>query len=320
MNGNPTKVTLIAGGVGGAKLAEGFAALPDIDLTIIGNVADDDEFHGLWVSPDIDTIIYSLSGLINREQGWGLADEGLRALAMLETLGQETWMTLGDKDLGLHIYRTMRRRSGERPTAITQDIARKLGIQTQIVLPTDDVVKTRVRTDQGWISFQEYFVKEKCQPAVKELTFEGIDNAGLTTEAAQAVANAELIIIAPSNPLVSIAPILNIQNLRQLIGKANAPVFAVSPLIDGKVVKGPADRMMSALGLRADSVGIAHFYREMLDRLYIDHADRPLFDEIKDCGIEPVCSDVMMHDLEDKKRMASQLLSDFLSLSKVQAA
>ena len=197
------------GGMRGPEFAENvFAALEQVDLTVIGNVADDEAFHGLWVSPDIDTLTYSLAGLINREQGWGVADEGLRALDVLKTLGQDTWMTLGDRDLGLHIYRTMRRAAGDRPSQIAQDIAVQFGVTAQIVLPTDDTIQTRVQTDAGWISFQEYFVREKCVPDVRALQFDGIEAARPTPEALTAIKNANLIVIAPSNPLVSIAPIL----------------------------------------------------------------------------------------------------------------
>ena len=159
-----TRVTLLAGGVGGAKLAEGLAGVPEISLTVIGNVADDEEFHGLWVSPDIDTMLYTLSGRVNRDQGWGLADESNRALEMLNCLGANTWMFLGDRDFGLHIYRTERLRRGDRPSDIVADIRSKFGINSKILLPTDARVQTRVLTDGGWLSFQEYFVRERCQP------------------------------------------------------------------------------------------------------------------------------------------------------------
>ena len=195
------KVTLLAGGVGGATRAEGFAALDDVALTVIGNIADDEEFHGLWISPDIDTMIYSLAGLVNRDQGWGVADEAGRALSVLDTLGADTWMYLGDRDLGLHIYRTERLRRGDRPSDIVRDVAERFGVEARILLPSDDRVRTRVKTADGWLSFQEYFVREKCRPEVEALTYAGIDEARPTPEALAALAQADLIVIAPSNPL-----------------------------------------------------------------------------------------------------------------------
>ena len=320
MSGVRTKVTLLAGGVGGAKMAEGLAALDDADLSIIGNIADDDEFHGLWVSPDIDTLTYTLAGLINREQGWGVADESTRALDTLNVLGCETWMTLGDRDFGLHIYRTNRRRLGDRPSDIARDVAQRFGVKPQILLPSDDVVQTRVKTDAGWISFQEYFVREQCQPEISGLDYVGLEAAKVTDEAAEAIGSADLIVLAPSNPLVSIDPILKIDDIRERVIAAEAPVFAVSPLIAGKVVKGPADRMMTALGLRADAVGVAEHYAGLVDRLYIDHADAALTSQIEQNGMRCAVAPIVMKDLDDKARLARQLLDDFTARSQERAA
>ena len=303
-----TKVTLLAGGVGGAKMAEGLAALPDVALSVIGNVADDDSFHGLWVSPDIDTLTYSLADVIDRQQGWGVADEGHRALETLKTLGADTWMSLGDRDFGLHIYRTQRRLKGDRPSDITCDVARAFGVSAEILLPTDDQVQTRVRADAGWLSFQEYFVRERCAPDVRELSFDGITQAKPTPEALAAIISADLIVIAPSNPLVSIAPILGIPGIGEAVQSARAPKVAVSPFIAGKVVKGPADRMMAALGERADAVGVAQRYRDVMDALFIDHVDAALAPEIQTIGPTPICSAILMRDLKDKTRMAREIV------------
>ncbi len=303
------KLTLIAGGVGGAKMAEGFAALPQVDLTVIGNVADDAEFHGLWVSPDIDTMIYTLGGVINRTQGWGLEDEGRRALDTLTTLGEDTWMFLGDRDFGLHIHRTRRIAAGDRRSAIAADIAHAFGVSAQIVLPTDDLVQTRVRTDQGWLGFQEYFVRERCAPEVREVVFDGIDTARPTPEALTALSEADLIVIAPSNPLVSVAPILGIPGLRAAVAAAPAPVIAVSPLIAGKVVKGPADRMLASLGHRQDAVGVAALYADIADQMVIDHSDAGLAAEIAGLGLTPSTTDILMRDAADKARLAGEILA-----------
>lgn len=305
------RVTLLAGGVGGAKMAEGFANLPDIALTVIGNIADDQDFHGLWVSPDIDTMLYTLSGRINRDQGWGVADEGRRALDTLAELGADTWMFLGDRDFGLHIYRTERLGQGHRPTDITLDIAKQFGIKSRILLPTDEKVQTQVCTEQGWLSFQDYFVRLRCEPSVNALHFEGIDAAKPTQEALSALKNADLIVIAPSNPLVSIAPILEIEGIVEAMRAASAPVYAVSPLIAGKVVKGPADRMMASLGLRPNTLGIAEHYAGILDLFFADTADRAYATQIDHLGARAVFTDILMPDRAAKTRLAGHIVNIF---------
>ena len=312
-----TRVTLMAGGVGGAKLAEGLAEIPEISLTVIGNVGDDEEFHGLWVSPDIDTMLYTLSGRVNRDQGWGLADESNRALEMLNCLGANTWMFLGDRDFGLHIYRTERLRSGDRPSDILADIASKFGINSKIVLPTDARVQTRVLTDGGWLSFQEYFVRERCQPEVLELSYNGLESSKITPEAEQALMETELIVIAPSNPLVSILPILKIPGFHTVLQKATAPILAVSPLIAGKALKGPADRMLTSLNYRADAVGVAHFYENIAAHFLMDSNDVELSDEVSKLGMKPYTADILMPDLAGKVRVSHEILEIYKTISRV---
>ncbi|MEM7423404.1 MAG: 2-phospho-L-lactate transferase [Pseudomonadota bacterium] len=315
----PRAVTLIAGGVGGAKMAEGFAALPDVALSVIGNVADDAEFHGLWVSPDIDTLTYTLAGSIDRTQGWGVADEGRRALETLASLGEDTWMFLGDRDFGLHIHRTARLRRGERRATIAADIARALGVVPRIILPTDDIVQTHVRTDAGWLGFQEYFVRERCAPDVREIVFDGMESARPTQEALNAIGDADLIVIAPSNPLVSVAPILGVPGLRSAIADADALCVAISPLIAGKVVKGPADRMLASLGHRQDAVGVAALYADIADVMVIDGADTELLPEIEALGVKAQATDILMRDAADKTRLAGKIM-DTANLMALEAA
>jgi len=312
-----TRVTLLAGGVGGAKLAEGLAEIHEVSLTVIGNVADDEEFHGLWVSPDIDTMLYTLSGRINRDQGWGLADESNRALEMLNCLGVDTWMFLGDRDFGLHIYRTERLRNGDRPSDIVADISSQFGLNTKIVLPTDSRVQTRVLTDGGWLSFQEYFVRERCQPEVLELSYNGLESSKITPEAEQALMETELIVIAPSNPLVSILPILKIPGFHTVLQKATAPILAVSPLIAGKALKGPADRMLTSLNYRADAVGVAHFYENIAAYFLMDSNDVELSDEVSKLGMKPYTADILMPDLASKVRVAHEILEIYKTISRV---
>lgn len=307
-------VLLLAGGVGGAKLAEGLAAIEDINLSIIGNIADDEIFHGLWVSPDIDTLTYSLSGLVNRQQGWGLSDEGSRALEMLKLLGNDTWMFLGDKDFGLHIHRTNRLRQGYSRSEIASEIAKSLGVRVPLLLPTDDVVQTRLKTDKGWILFQDYFVRQQCAPEVLDIRFEGVEQALAHPKALQAIAQADLIIIAPSNPLLSIAPILAIPGIKDALKDAKAPKLAVSPLIAGKVFKGPADKVMKSLGLEPSVIGVADHYRDLIDRIVIDDQDCEATVEIETMGIACGLDDISMRDQADKIRLAQSILTNHASL------
>ena len=314
-----TRVTLLAGGVGGAKLAEGLAEIHEVSLTVIGNVADDEEFHGLWVSPDIDTMLYTLSGRVNRDQGWGLADESNRALEMLNCLGVNTWMFLGDRDFGLHIYRTERLRNGDRPSDIVADISSQFGLNTKIVLPTDSRVQTRVLTDGGWLSFQEYFVRERCQPEVLELSYNGLESSKITPEAEQALMETELIVIAPSNPLVSILPILKIPGFQAALQETAVPILAVSPLISGKALKGPADRMLASLNYRADAVGVANFYENIANYYLMDANDVKLSDEVSELGMKPYTADILMPNLAGKVRVAQEILEIYQTVNQVES-
>jgi len=302
------KITLLAGGVGGAKMAEGFAALQNVDLSIIGNIADDDEFHGLRVSPDIDTITYTLSGLINRKQGWGIKNEGLRALNMLQKLGNKTWMTLGDTDFGLHIYRTQKLLEGWNPSDIAKDISKKLGIKAKIILPTDDKIRTQIKTNEGWISFQEYFVKRKCAPKILDLKYSGIEKAKINLDAIKAIESADFLVIAPSNPLVSIKPIIDIPHFKKFLKNKRKKVIAVSPIISGRTVKGPANRMLKQLGYKSDAFAALNFYKDICDNFVIDVSDKNLKDRFKKTGQSCHMSYILMNSLKDKKSLAQTLI------------
>ena len=303
------KIVLIAGGVGGAKLAEGLNSIKDINLTIIGNIADDDEFHGLRVSPDIDTLTYTLSGMVNRKQGWGVKNDNYKTLSMLNKLGEETWMSLGDLDFGLHIYRQHRLLKDHRPTVIANEIAKKLGVRADIILPTDDKIRTEVQTKSGWISFQEYFVKKRCSPKIIKLKYTGIKSAKITKEAKKALFNAELIIIAPSNPLVSIKPILEIPGFKSIIRKNNKRVIAVSPLIQGKAVKGPATKMLEQLGFKPNSFSCMQMYNDICKTFIIDMSDKGLEKQFISLNQKPFFTDTLMTNLADKRRLAKFIIN-----------
>ena len=301
-------ITLIAGGVGGAKLAEGFDAINEINLSVIGNIADDDTFHGLWVSPDIDTLTYSLAKIINRDQGWGLRNETFNSLKILSKLNQETWMTLGDKDFGLHIYRTMRRQKGDSPSEIANDISKFFGLKTKIILPTDDIVKTKLLTENGWLNFQEYFVREKCIPKISKIKFDGIEKAVPTKESISSLKNADLIVLAPSNPLVSLGPIVEIPSIRETIINAKAPKVAVSPFIGNKTVKGPANKMMEELGENPNAMGFAQRFSDIIDLLFIDKSDNHLDKEIKSIIKKTFFTNILMKDQNDKLNLSKKIL------------
>jgi LPPG:FO 2-phospho-L-lactate transferase len=299
----------LAGGVGGAKLAHGLAAvLAPGELTVIVNTADDDEFHGLLVCPDHDTVLYTLAGLADRERGWGLAGETWAAAGMLERLGEPTWFRLGDGDLALHVHRTRRLRAGERLTAINRGIQRALGISAPILPMADEPVRTRVLTRDGWLAFQEYFVRLHQAPDVLEVAFAGIEAARPTPEVAGALETAEAIVLCPSNPFVSIGPILAVPGMRSLLDAARGRgvrVAAVSPLVGGRALRGPADRMAASLGGEASATGIARLYAGLLDALLVDDLDAAEAPAIARLGIEPVVGPTVMVDDASRASLAA---------------
>jgi LPPG:FO 2-phospho-L-lactate transferase len=303
-------VLALAGGVGGAKLAEGLAAiLPSGELTVAVNVGDDFEHLGVRISPDIDTVTYTLSGLNNHEQGWGLAGETWQFMDSLERLGGKTWFRLGDKDMATHIERTRRLKAGETLSDITLDFARRLGIKQPIVPVSDDPVRTMVTTDQGVLAFQDYFVRLRCAPRVERLEFAGAAEAKLSPAFAAALSAPDLqaIIVCPSNPFLSIQPILSIAGVREALERRCVPMVAVSPIIGGQAVKGPAAKIMDELGMAVSSAGVAAFYGTLLDGLMIDTVDARLKDEIARPAID--VTDTMMRNADDRRRLAREALA-----------
>ena len=271
-----TRVVALAGGVGGAKLADGLQAHLGADLTVVVNTGDDCWRHGLLVMPDHDTVLYNLAGIEQVEWGWGIEGDTHATMAQLGVYGEETWFGLGDRDLALHIVRTARLRAGARLTDACLGAQRSLGIAARILPMSDDPVATEVRTADGWLEFQEYFVHQRQAPDVLELRFAGIEAAAPTPEVLAALAAAEAIVIAPSNPLVSVAPILDVPGMREALAAARArgvPVAAVSPIIGGKALKGPADRMLAALGHESSALGVARLYADLVDAFVLDTED-----------------------------------------------
>lgn len=269
-------VVALCGGIGGAKLALGlYRVLERGRLTVVANTGDDFEHLGLHISPDIDTIIYTLSRLSDPERAWGRADESWNFMAALSELGGETWFKLGDRDLAVHVERTRRLRTGQRLTAITADIARSLGIGARILPMSDDPVRTGVQAGNDTLAFQDYFVRLRCAPTVSGISFYGADKAEPTPSVLDAFADPALraVIICPSNPYLSIDPILALPKIRATLEQCAAPIVAVSPIIGGKAIKGPTAKIMAELGIEISSAAVARHYRGLLDGLVLDEAD-----------------------------------------------
>lgn len=302
-------IVVLAGGVGGAKFVDGLARTAGQPaLTVIGNTGDDAEFHGLWVSPDLDILTYTLADVVDHAKGWGYRDDSFTTQERLRALGNDTWMNLGDRDLATHILRTELRRKGERPTAIAGRIARQLGVAATMLPPTDDIVQTLIETPSGTLNFQEFFVRDRCGPPVRGVRYSGAADARPTPEALAAVASARLILIAPSNPLASIGPILAIPELREALTAAPAPRIAVSPIVRGRSLKGPSDRMLRAAGLASDPTGVAACYAGIIDALVIDVRDRRHADALRALGLSVSVLDTIMRDRRDRARLARQVL------------
>lgn len=303
------KVTLLAGGTGGTKLAHGFALLePSVELAVVANVGDDFELHGLHVSPDIDALLYTLGGLIDAERGWGIRGDTLTAHAMLERYGRPGWFTVGDADLATHVERTRRLREGQPLTDAIAVMAAALGVSTRILPATDEPLRTRVETDEGPLDFQDYFVRRHQEPEVRAVIFEGAETARPTAAVLEAIADADLIIIGPSNPLVSIGPILALAGVPKALTDASAPKVAVSPIVAGRALKGPADRMLASLGHEPTAVGVARIYAGIVDRFVLDDADAPLAPEVGALGMAAGVMPTVMRDEGDRRALAASLI------------
>ena len=297
-------VVALSGGVGGAKLALGLSrVLPPDELLIIANTGDDFEHLGLCISPDIDTLTYVLARLDNPVTGWGRRDETWSFMDSIGVLGGEDWFRLGDRDLALHVERTRRLRLGERLSEVTSDFCRRLGIGARIVPMSDDRVRTRVRSDAGWIDFQDYFVRQQCRPVVHELAFDGVTRARPQADivAALRLGDVRAVIICPSNPFISVEPILAIPGMRDAIKASGAPVIAVSPIVGGQAVKGPTAKMMRELGLEASAAGVAARYGYLLDGYVVDEADAAAAGKI---SARVTIARTLMKSLHDRESLA----------------
>ncbi len=308
------KIVALAGGVGGAKLAHGLAQiLPPQDLTVIVNTGDDFEHYGLYICPDLDTVCYTLAGFANQETGWGRADETWHVIENAARLGGPNWFRLGDRDLGTHLERTRRLKEGQTLSQITKDFCKIWGIEQTVLPMSDQPVKTIVETEEGDLAFQEYFVHRRCEPRVRGFRFEGVEVAEPAPGAREAIQSADAVIICPSNPWVSIDPILQVFFINASSSewdrdwRKGKPVVAISPIIGGQTVKGPAAKMFHELGIEPSALAVANHYCDLITGFVLDKIDEQLKGEI-DLNMSTMVTNTLMKDLIDRSRLAQELL------------
>lgn len=308
---DPASVVALAGGVGGSKLAHGLQQLLGERLTVVVNTADDLERHGLAIWPDHDTVLYALAGLDDRNRGWGVRDESWTVIDQLERLGAETWFRLGDRDIATHLRRTELLRAGARPTEVARRLQSALGVRTRILPMTDDPVRTEIRSEDRWLPFQDYFVRLHQAPEVHEVRYLGAAEARASWEVTSALGAATAILVGPSNPIVSIGPILAVEGIRSAIEAARrrgTPVVAVSGIVGGRALRGPADRMLASLGHEPTALGVARLYQDWTDAFVLDRVDAELAPEVESLGLRVVVTDTVMTDDAARARLAGEML------------
>jgi LPPG:FO 2-phospho-L-lactate transferase len=304
------RVVVLSGGVGGARFLRGVVAVagPE-EVSVVGNVGDDVEVLGLHVSPDLDSILYALTEISDEERGWGRADESWHALETVQVLGGESWFRLGDRDLGLHLVRTRALRAGEPLSAVTARLARALGLGAALLPATDDLLRTWIDTPAGAFPFQEWFVARAHRDEVDGVRYEGAEAASAAPGVLEALAAADLILLAPSNPYVSIGPILAVAEIRAALERRRVPAVAVSPLIGGRAVRGPADRMLARLAGGTAPVHVTQCYLGLIDALVLDEADADGADAVAASGVRPIVTPTLMHDADARRALAEAALS-----------
>jgi len=299
------RIVALAGGVGAARFLAGLVrVIAPQKLLVIGNTGDDAEIHGLDISPDLDTLVYTLAGLADPVRGWGLEGDTFRCLQALGRLGAETWFQLGDRDLATHLYRTERLRQGATLTEVTGEIAGALGVRARVVPMSDQPVRTRLETRRGSLDFQTYFVRRRARDAVLSVRLAGVEEARPAPGVLEAVAEARAVVVCPSNPILSIGPILAVPGIREALRNTRAPVAAISPIVGGRALKGPAARMMRSMGLRPSALQVAELYRDFLDVFVLDRLDESLAPRIEALGMRAVVTNTIMTGLAEKKALA----------------
>ncbi|CAG4921034.1 2-phospho-L-lactate transferase [Acidithrix sp. C25] len=310
-------ITVLCGGVGAAKFLEGLIALDQSqEIVAITNVGDDDVMHGLYICPDLDTITYTLSGAVNHQTGWGLANESWRTMERLKGLGGKVWFQLGDLDLATHLFRSERLREGATLEQVTKEISDNAGLKLKLLPATNDKIRTKLELvhpsgETESTSFQEYFVKYQHKPIVKDVFYVGSKSASLSPSVIEALEESERIIIAPSNPILSIGPILAIPKIAETIARRRSDVVAISPIVDGKALKGPADKVLEAFGYPASALGVAQYYRDYISRLIIDLIDSNSIDQIESLGVRVVATNTIMTTIDSKISLAALALTSY---------
>ena len=302
-------IVALAGGVGGAKMAQGLqGALPPGDLTLVVNTADDFELYGLHISPDLDTVMYTLAGIADPVNGWGVAGDTRHTLDAIARYGQEPWFLLGDQDFATHVLRTERLRAGIPLSTITRELSSALGIQSRIVPMTDDRVATMVDTPAGRLEFQDYFVGRRQSDDVLGVAFTGIDRAKAHPDALASIREAEAVLIAPSNPIVSVGPILATPGMREALADTPGPIIAISPIVGGRALKGPAADMLATLGHDVSALGVARLYDGLIDGFVIDELDHELAPALQLIGLRTLVTATVMGGEDDRRRLAAEVL------------
>jgi LPPG:FO 2-phospho-L-lactate transferase len=302
-------IVVLAGGVGAARFLQGVVqVVPPQQLTVIANTGDDRAFYGLHVSPDIDIVMYTLAGLIDETHGWGMRNDTYHTMQQLTQYGNEDWFMLGDRDLATHIHRTNLLRQGKTLSAITDELRNAFGLQLRILPMSDQPIATHIQTPAGLIHFEEYMVQRKCADEVQDVVFVGADTATATPDVIEAIQQADAILLAPSNPIVSIGSILAVPGIHDALHEASGMIVAVSPIVGGAPIKGPADKLLRGMGYEVSAVGVARCYRDFLDVMVIDEQDAQIASEIEDLGIPTVVTNTIMRDTAAKAELARNVL------------
>jgi LPPG:FO 2-phospho-L-lactate transferase len=300
-----SRVVALAGGVGAARFLDGFTRVVSPDrVYIVGNTADDAEIHGLHISPDLDTVVYTLAGLANSQTGWGMRGDSFRCLQALGRLGGDTWFQLGDVDLATHLYRTERLRQGATLSEVTREIARALHVRSTIVPMSNDRIRTRICTPSGELEFQTYFVKRRARDRVTAMHFEGASDAAPAPGLLEAIQNASAIVFCPSNPFISIGPILAVPGIRDALQQRRESVLAISPIVGGRALKGPAAKMMRSLRMKPSAADVARLYDDVAGVFVLDEVDRHQARDIEQLGMRPVVTNTIMRGLRERKALA----------------
>lgn len=303
-------ITALCGGVGGSKLVLGlYRTLPPHSLKVVVNTADDLDFWGLRVSPDLDTVTYTLSGLAQRSAGWGIEGDTFNALDMMERYGAPSWFRVGDRDLATHVFRTARLREGHSLTEVTHQIAQRLGIRADILPMTNQRVATRLQVADEWLDFQDYFVRRRHSDPVEAVRYDGVSDASITRDVVEAIASAQAIVLVNSNPVLSILPILSLPGLREALVASSAPTVAVTPIVGSSAVTGPAGDLMRLIGEPASALGVARAYLGVVDGIVIDRQDENQAPAIEALGMRVLCTNTLMRDQTDRERLAAETLA-----------